>query len=135
VVADEVRKLAERTSTATSEIQKTIESIQSNIGSAGRMLDNVKTRVDSGVSTIAGLIAPLQSLQTQATDAAKGLRELSHATDEQMQVSEQIARNAEKIAAAAELSHASVTHNRDTSRQLSGLAERLQVSVQRFQFQ
>ncbi len=135
VVADEVRKLAERTSTATSEIQKTIESIQANMGSACKMLGNVKERVDTGVSTIADLIAPLTTLQSQAAIAAKGLRELTHATGEQLQVSEQIARNAEKIAASADQAQASVTANRDTSRNLSGLAESLIGSMKRFQLQ
>ena len=135
VVADEVRKLAERTSTATSEIQKTIESIQANMGSAGKMLGNVKQRVDTGVSTIADLIAPLTTLQSQAVIAARGLRELTHATGEQLHASEQIARNAERIAASAEQAQASVSANRDTSRTLSGLAERLIGSIKRFQFQ
>ena len=133
VVADEVRKLAERTGSATSEIQKTIEAIQSNMGAAGNLLDNVKTRVDTGVSTIAELIAPLQTLQTQAERAASGLRELTNATKEQQQASEQIARSTEKIAASAEENHASVSQSRDTSQQLSGLAERLMGSMTRFQ--
>ncbi|HEX4325985.1 MAG TPA: methyl-accepting chemotaxis protein [Burkholderiales bacterium] len=132
VVADEVRKLAERTSSATSEIQKTIEAIQSNMGSAGNLLDNVKTRVDAGVSTIADLIEPLKTLQSQAERAASGLRELTNATKEQQQASEQIARNTEQIAASAEQNQASVSQSRDTSRELSGLAERLQASVTRF---
>jgi methyl-accepting chemotaxis protein len=135
VVADEVRKLAERTSTATSDIQKTIESIQDNMGSAGNLLENVKVRVDSGVSTIANLIAPLQTLQSEAKRAADGLRELAHATGEQLQASEQIARNAERIAASASQGQAAVANNRDTSRQLQGLADHLLGSVARFQFQ
>jgi methyl-accepting chemotaxis protein len=133
VVADEVRKLAERTSGATNDIQKTIEAIQSNMGSAGTLLDNVKNRVDNGVATIADLIEPLKTLQSQAERAASGLRELTNATREQQQASEQIARNTEKIASSSEQNHASVSHSRDTSRQLSGLADRLMGSVARFQ--
>jgi methyl-accepting chemotaxis protein len=133
VVADEVRKLAERTSGATNEIQKTIEAIQSNMGSAGTLLDNVKARVDTGVATIADLIEPLKTLQSQAERAASGLRELTNATREQQQASEQIARNTEKIASSAEQNHASVSQSRDTSRELSGLADRLMGSMTRFQ--
>jgi methyl-accepting chemotaxis protein len=132
VVADEVRKLAERTSGATADIQKTIEAIQSNMGSAGALLDNVKSRVDNGVATIAGLIEPLRTLQSQAERAASGLRELTNATREQQQASEQIARNTEKIAASAEQNHASVSQSRDTSRELNGLAERLKGSMTQF---
>jgi methyl-accepting chemotaxis protein len=134
-VADEVRKLAERTASATSEIQKTIEAIQTNMGSAGVLLGNVKGRVDTGVATIAELIAPLQTLQDQAERAAKGLRELTHATVEQRQASEQIARNTEKIASSAEQNQASVAQSRDTSRQLESLSKRLLGSMSRFQFE
>ena len=133
VVADEVRKLAERTGGATNEIQKTIEAIQSNMGSAGNLLENVKSRVDNGVATIADLISPLQTLQSQAERAATGLRELTNATREQRQASEQIARSTEKIAASAEENHASISQSRDTSRALSSLAERLTGSMARFQ--
>ena len=134
VVADEVRKLAERTGGATSEIQKTIEAIQANMGSAGTLLENVKTRVDTGVATIADLIEPLKTLQSQAERAASGLRELTNATKEQQQASEQIARNTEKIASSAEQNHASVSQSRDTSKELSGLADRLMGSMKHFQF-
>ena len=135
VVADEVRKLAERTTGATSEIQKTIEAIQDNMGSAGKALENVKVRVDNGVGTIADLITPLQTLQAQAERAANGLRELTHATREQRQASEQIARNTEKIAASAEQNQASVAQSRDTSRQLESVAQRLSGSMARFKFE
>jgi len=133
VVADEVRKLAERTANATSEIQKTIEAIQSNMGSAGTLLDNVKARVVTGVATISDLITPLETLQAQAEKAASGLRELTHATKEQQQASEQIARNTEKIASSAEQNHASISQSRDTSRQLETMAEQLMGSMTRFQ--
>jgi len=133
VVADEVRKLAERTANATSEIQKTIEAIQSNMGSAGTLLDNVKSRVVTGVATIADLIAPLEALQAQAEKAAVGLRELTHATKEQQQASEQIARNTEKIATSAEQNHASISQSRDTSRQLETMADQLMGAMTRFQ--
>jgi methyl-accepting chemotaxis protein len=135
VVADEVRKLAERTATATSEIQKTIGSIQSHMGSAGQMLESVKTRVETGVSTISGLIEPLTTLRSEASRAAEGLRELAVSTDEQLKASEQISANAEHIAGAAVQAQDAVSRNRDTSRTLNSLAERLLGSMSRFQLQ
>ena len=133
VVADEVRKLAERTGNATSDIQKTIEAIQGNMGAAGTLLENVKSRVDTGVATIGDLIEPLKTLQSQAERAATGLRELTNATREQRQASEQIARSTEQIAASAEENNAAISQSRDTSRALSSLAERLTGSMARFQ--
>ena len=133
VVADEVRKLAERTSTATSDIQKTIEGIQGNMEAAGGRLENVKSRVREGVVSIRELVEPLKDLQHQAARAAEGLRELSSATSEQKQVSEQIARNTERIANSAELSHAAISQSRDTAGQLAAMAQRLLGSTARFQ--
>jgi len=133
VVADEVRKLAERTSTATADIQKTIEGIQGNMEAAGGRLENVKSRVRDGVVSIRELVEPLKDLQQQAARAAEGLRELSSATGEQKHVSEQIARNTERIANSAELSHAAISQSRDTAGQLEAMAQRLLGSTARFQ--
>ena len=135
VVADEVRKLAERTATATSEIQTTIESIQHGMDSAGTMLDGVKHRVDAGVKTIADLIAPLNTLQSEAARAAVSLRELSSATEEQQRASEQISRNAEQIASSADQAREAMNRNQGTSQALTGLADRLLASMGRFQLQ
>jgi methyl-accepting chemotaxis protein len=133
VVADEVRKLAERTSTATADIQKTIEGIQGNMEAAGGRLENVKSRVRDGVVSIRELVEPLKDLQQQAARAAEGLRELSSATGEQKHVSEQIARNTERIANSAELSHAAISQSRDTAGQLEAMAQRLLGSTARVQ--
>ena len=133
VVADEVRKLAERTSTATREIQQIVEGIQNNVVDAGGSLDDVKSRVRAGVVAIDELVAPLKDLREQAVRATEGLNELSNATREQKQVSEQIARNTEKIANAAEQNHAAIAQSRDTAAQLQVTAGRLLDSTARFQ--
>ena len=133
VVADEVRKLAERTATATREIEQTIEGIQGNMAQAGGRLENVRQRVREGVVSIRNLVEPLKDLQQQAGRAAEGLRELSNATHEQRLVSEQIARNTEKIASSAEHNHSAITQSRDTAGQLQVMAGRLLESTKRFQ--
>ncbi len=132
VVADEVRKLAERTSTATHEIQQTIEGIQQNMEQAGGRLDLVKSRVKEGVFSIRELVDPLKGLQEHASKAAQGLRELTSATREQQQVSEQIARNTEKIAGSAEQNHAAIAQGRATAGQLQDMAASLLESTSRF---
>ena len=134
-MADEVRKLAERTSGATSEIQQTIEAIQSEMEGAGHLLDEVKTHVGSGVAAIGSLIEPLTALRERAADASKGLHELATATREQQAASELIARSTERIAGTAELNHASATKSRETARQLGQVTEHLMGSMRRFRLQ
>lgn len=133
VVADEVRKLAERTADATSDIEKTIGAIQGNTGNASALLENVKARVESGVSAIKGLVAPLSSLQSQAGKVVQDLGELATATQEQRHASEQIARNTESIASSSEQNAAAVAQSRETASLMQQLAARLNTSVARFQ--
>ena len=133
VVADEVRKLAERTADATSDIEKTIGAIQGNTGNASALLETVKTRVESGVSAIKGLVEPLGSLQSQAGKVVQELGELATATQEQRHASEQIARNTESIASASEQNAAAVAQSRETASLMQQLAARLNASVARFQ--
>ena len=133
VVADEVRKLAERTSTSTQEIERTVDAIQKGMVEAGGRLESVKERVDSGVSSIAELVDPLTTLKESATNSSAGLRELAAAVHEQKQASEQIARNTETIASAAEENHAAIEQGRGTAGQLRAKAQSLLDSTARFQ--
>jgi methyl-accepting chemotaxis protein len=132
VVADEVRKLAERTSTSTQEIERTVAAIQQGMVEAGGRLDFVKERVRTGVASIGELVQPLAGLRQSAGESSAGLRELAAAVAEQKQASEQIARNTETIASAAEQNHAAITQSRDTAGQLQGKAQKLLDATAKF---
>ena len=132
VVADEVRKLAERTSSSTQEIERTVADIQQGMVEAGGRLDFVKERVHNGVASIGELTGPLAELQQSATSSSAGLRELASAVREQQQASEQIARNTETIAAGAEENHAAIAQSRATATQLQDQAQSLLDSTARF---
>ncbi|HEX4327801.1 MAG TPA: methyl-accepting chemotaxis protein [Burkholderiales bacterium] len=132
VVADEVRKLAERTSTSTQEIERTVAAIQQGMVEAGGRLDFVKERVRTGVASIGELVQPLAGLRQSAGESSAGLRELAAAVAEQKQASEQIARNTETIASSAEQNHAAITQSRDTAGQLQGKAQRLLDATAKF---
>jgi len=133
VVADEVRKLAERTSSSTQEIERTVDAIQKGMVEAGGRLESVKQSVHSGVASIGELVGPLTALKDSATNSSSGLRELAAAVLEQKQASEQIARNTETIASAAEENHAAIEQGRDTAAQLRAKAQSLLDSTARFQ--
>jgi len=133
VVADEVRKLAERTSSSTQEIERTVEAIQQGMVEAGGRLESVTQRVHSGVESIGKLVGPLAALKDSASHSTAGLRELAAAVREQKQASEQIARNTETIANSAEQNHAAIEQGRDTAGQLREKAQSLLDSTARFQ--
>jgi methyl-accepting chemotaxis protein len=133
VVADEVRKLAERTSTSTQEIERTVAAIQHGMEEAGGRLSFVKERVRTGVSSISELVSPLADLRQSAGESSAGLRELAAAVREQKQASEQIARNTETIASAAEENHAAIAQSRETAGQLRKKAEGLLAATSKFQ--
>ena len=132
VVADEVRKLAERTSTSTQEIERTVAAIQQGMIDAGGRLDFVRERVQSGVTSIGELVSPLADLRQSAAESSAGLRELAAAVREQKQASEQIARNTETIANGAEENHAAIAQSRDTAGQLREKAQELIAATARF---
>jgi methyl-accepting chemotaxis protein len=133
VVADEVRKLAERTSTSTQEIERTVAAIQQGMVDAGGRLTFVKERVQGGVDSISELVDPLSELRRSAAESSSGLRELAAAVREQKQASEQIARNTETIASAAEENHAAIAQSRDTAGTLQGKADGLLAATSKFQ--
>ncbi|MDB5804981.1 MAG: hypothetical protein JWN73_2303 [Betaproteobacteria bacterium] len=132
VVADEVRKLAERTSTSTQDIERTVAAIQKGMVEAGGRLDFVRQRVRTGVASIGELVQPLAGLRQSAAESSAGLRELAAAVAEQKQASEQIARNTETIASSAEENHAAIAQSRDTAGQLQGKAQSLLAATAKF---
>ncbi|MFA6313791.1 MAG: methyl-accepting chemotaxis protein [Sterolibacterium sp.] len=132
VVADEVRKLAEKTGTATSEIKTMIESIQSQTARAATQMGTASRQVSDGVQMIEGLQAPLQELQSGASEAFNRLVELSNATKEQSTTSTQIAQNVERIAQMGEENNAAAAKSHDIALTVGGMAQSLRELIGRF---
>jgi methyl-accepting chemotaxis protein len=132
VVADEVRRLAERTATATNEIKTTIDSIQAKTESAAKTMSGVNKQVVRGVQVIGDLVSPLEQLSASAGRALGNLVELSDATKEQSQASNQIAQNVERIVHMAEENGSAVTQSAQASEELSQLAQQLVAMVRNF---
>ena len=132
VVADEVRKLAERTAAATSDIKTKIDSIQTKTSSAAQTMTGVNQQVARGVQVIGDLVAPLEQLNASAGRALSNLVELSDATKEQSQASNQIAQNVEKIVDMAEENNSAVKQSAQASEELSRLAQGLLGMVRNF---
>ncbi len=96
VVADEVRKLAERTSSATIEIERMIEGIQADTVEVVTVMDTALPQVSAGVQAANGAANLLQQIKDGAqitlnrmNDVADGTKEQSVASDNSFKAAEQ----------------------------------------------
>ena len=132
VVADEVRKLAERTSSATTEIEQMISGIQSDtVGAVGAM-NEALPEVEQGVHLATSATESLQAIEAGAGRTLERIREVAEATQEQGSASTSIAQRVEQIAQMVEETTATIRSTADTAVQLEHIAQGLQAQISRF---
>jgi len=132
VVADEVRKLAERTASATQDINRTILAIQSDTDQAASRMDEVRNQVSIGAKLTEDAAAALREIEGGAQATLEKTREVANAAQEQSQASNSIASNVERIAQMVEESNAAVHSANDQVRRLNDLAQELQKAASSF---
>ena len=87
VVADEVRKLAERTTQATTEIQRTIAAMQSQTGVAVESMRQESELVENGVALAGQAREALQAIRHRSQSAADSVQSIASAAEQQRQAS------------------------------------------------
>jgi methyl-accepting chemotaxis protein len=97
VVADEVRKLAEKTMTATAEVGKVIQAIQSGTFDNIRSMDTAAAAVEDATNLAGQSRAALGEIVTLSGAAAGQVGEIARASDEQVAASERIQTAIERI--------------------------------------
>ncbi len=132
VVADEVRKLAERTSSATQDITRTIHAIQGDTGTAAARMDDVRQKVVVGVELTEKAAVALREISAGAAATLDKTRDVAHAAQEQSQASSSIAVNIERIAQMVDEADQAVRSAFEQVRQLDELAKDLHQAAASF---
>ena len=132
VVADEVRKLAERTSSATIEIEKMIGGIQSDTVLVVGVMDAALPQVEAGVQAAQGAADSLRQIKEGAQSTLTRIREVAEATKEQSVASTSIAQRVEQISQMVEETSTTMQSTAETAADLERFSGELSKLVSRF---
>lgn len=132
VVADEVRKLAERTSGATTEIEKMILGIQSDTAGAVGAMNSALPEVHEGVELATSASCSLQEIEEGARRTLERIAEVADATREQSAASTSIAQRVEQIANMVEETTTTIRGTASSAHHLEKIANNLKAQIARF---
>ena len=132
VVADEVRKLAERTSSATTEIEQMITGIQSDTGNAVSAMNAALPEVEEGIALANHASDALGAIERGAREAVGRAHEIADATHEQSAASTSIAQRVEEISHMVDNTSASIRGAAEAALNLERIAGGLKEQVARF---
>ena len=132
VVADEVRKLAERTSKATIEIGRLIDSTHGDIQSALSDMSETQRSVAVGLSSSQSVAAEISGIQGEVARVVASIRDIAEATREQSVATNEMARAAEDVNRMTMETDQSVQSATRTVAELSTLSKDLHGLVGRF---
>ncbi|MEM9165648.1 MAG: methyl-accepting chemotaxis protein [Planctomycetota bacterium] len=132
VVADEVRKLAERTTSATEEVAKSIREIQGETERAVTEITTSTERVEEGVRLATTAGEALQRIVAGSENLRGVVESISAAAQQQASASDEIAQSTEAINAVTGESAQGASQAAQAATQLSQAAEALQAEVNRF---
>ncbi|MBE9608317.1 extracellular solute-binding protein [Chitinilyticum piscinae] len=121
VVADEVRKLAERTSQATVEIARRIQTVGSETGQAVTSMKKTAEQVSAGVERANEAREAILGIRDRMGQVVHLVREIAEATREQSEATTSIASTAEQINTMTQATDAALNH---ASKGLKSIDER-----------
>lgn len=132
VVADEVRTLASRTQQSTEEIQRMIESLQTDSTRAVEVMDRGRRQAETSVKQTEEQAIALEAITTAVHQASDSSTHIATAAEEQSATSREISETLEQIVAIAERAEAGALQTDEASDEVARLAAEMQESIRSF---
>jgi len=132
VVADEVRKLAERTASATIEIEQMVQAVQQETKESTATMSRVRPIVQEGTSLTQHVAESLREIRNRADQTLERVREVANATREQSSASTAIAQRVEGIAQMVEETNAGMEETARSANDMRDMSVRLDKLVGTF---
>ncbi len=132
VVADEVRKLAEKTMTATKEVERAIEDIQAGTAQAVDEMTRTRGQVETTADKAEGTGEALGRIVRRAVSIADMVRNIATASEQQSATSDEINRNVTRINDLSRDIADRIRTAEASIHEVSGMAQRLGQLVERF---
>jgi len=125
VVADEVRKLAEKTMTATKEVEQSIGRIQDGSRQAVSSMRDTERQVATGTEATNKAGTSLEQIIQSILDMSGQVAQIATAAEEQSAAAEEINRSIEEIAVVAAEAEEGATQTAQATRELAALSQEL----------
>ena len=125
VVADEVRKLAEKTMTATKEVENSIHQIQDGSRHAVASMKETEARVAGSTEATSKAGEALANIMTRIREVTSQVGQIATAAEQQSAAAEEINRNLEVIAEVAREADEGASQTAQATRELAELAQSL----------
>ncbi len=131
VVADEVRKLAERTTQATLEISRLLQTIQKETGQVVDVVEDAALRIDEGASQSDNTVKLISHIHQRVQSMAAQTTSIAQASTQQAQACGEVAMHVETISTAAQENDQTMTEAdtavRTMCQKVSALGEKVGV--------
>ena len=132
VVAEEVRKLAERTATATREIEKLIAGIQAETNEAVSSMEEQTSEVENESRVVAGAGESLTNIRQATEQAAELINEISLSAKQQVRGAAGVVQAMEVVADIAKQAQSGADQTKNSTEELATLANELTSTLGQF---